>query len=170
PVRQERTLGIYGFGAAGHLLAQVARHEGHTVFAFTRKGDLEGQRFALACGAHWAGGSDQAPPEPLDAAIVFAPVGALVPAALEAVKKGGSVICGGIHMSDIPAFPYALLWGERRVQSIANLTREDGARFMEVAAKVPLKTEVTTYPLAQANAALAALRSGTLTGAAVLLP
>jgi len=170
PVRQERTLGIYGFGAAAHIVAQVARAEGHAIFAFTRKGDREGQRFALACGAQWAGGSDEPPPEPLDAAIVFAPVGALVPAALQAVKKGGSVILGGIHMSDIPSFPYALLWGERRVQSVANLTREDGARFMALAAKVAIKTEVKPYPLAQANAALADLRSGALTGAAVLVP
>jgi len=170
PVRQERTLGIYGFGAAAHIVAQVARAEGHAIFAFTRKGDREGQRFALACGAQWAGGSDEPPPEPLDAAIVFAPVGALVPAALQAVKKGGSVILGGIHMSDIPSFPYALLWGERRVQSVANLTREDGARFMDLVAKVAIKTEVKPYPLAQANAALADLRSGALTGAAVLVP
>jgi propanol-preferring alcohol dehydrogenase len=169
-VLDSRVLGIYGFGAAAHILAQVARAEGHTVFAFTRPSDSSAMKFALECGAHWAGGSDEAPPEPLDAAIIFAPVGSLVVSALKATRKGGAVICGGIHMSDIPAFPYALLWGERRIESVANLTREDGARFMEVAARIPLRTRVTTYPLEDANQALAGLRSGKLEGAAVLIP
>jgi propanol-preferring alcohol dehydrogenase len=165
-----KNLGIYGFGAAAHILAQIARADGRRVFAFTRKDDVEAQRFALACGAQWAGDSTQAPPEPLDAAIIFAPLGALVPQALRATRKGGAVICGGIHMSDIPSFPYADLWGERRIESVANLTREDGARFMEVAARVALRTQVTTYPLAQANAALDDLRRGSFSGAAVLVP
>ena len=165
-----RVLGIYGFGAAAHILAQVARADGRTVFAFTRKNDLQGQRFALECGAHWAGGSNEAPPEPLDAAILFAPVGALVPQALKATRKGGRVICGGIHMSDIPAFPYSLLWGERQVSSIANLTREDGARFMRRARQLELRTHVTRYPLERAGEALADLRAGRLSGAAVLVP
>jgi len=165
-----KNLGLYGFGAAAHILAQLARAEGRKLFAFTRPGDAPGQAFALQCGAHWAGDSTRAPPEPLDAAIVFAPVGALVPVALRAVKRGGRVVCGGIHMSDIPSFPYALLWGERRVESVANLTREDGARFMAVAAGTALKTEVKTYPLERANEALSDLRGGKLQGAAVLTP
>lgn len=165
-----RTLGLYGFGAAAHILAQVARADGRTVFAFTRKDDLAGQRFALACGAHWAGDSTQAPPEPLDAAIIFAPAGALVVEALKHTRKGGRVVCGGIQMSDVPSFAYALLWGERRIESVANLTREDGVRFMEVAARLPLVTRVTAYPLEQANTALEDLRAGRLTGAAVLVP
>jgi propanol-preferring alcohol dehydrogenase len=165
-----RVIGLYGFGAAAHILAQLARAEGRTVFAFTKKNDLQGQQFALHCGAHWSGGSDEPPPEPLDAAIVFAPVGSLVIDALRNTKKGGRVICGGIHMSDIPSFPYADLWGERRIESVANLTREDGARFMEIANNVALRTEVTTYPLEKANAALADLRQGRLSGAAVLVP
>ena len=165
-----RVIGLYGFGAAAHILAQVARAEGRTVFAFTRKNDLQAQQFALACGAHWAGGADEPPPEPLDAAIIFAPVGSLVVDALRNTRKGGRVICGGIHMSDIPSFPYADLWGERRIESVANLTREDGARFMEMANNVALRTEVTTYPLEKANAALADLRQGRLSGAAVLVP
>ena len=165
-----RTIGIYGFGAAAHLLAQVARAEGRRVFAFTRPGDSAGQRFALECGAHWAGSSGDEPPAPLDAAILFAPAGELVPAALRAVKKGGRVICGGIHMSDIPSFPYAWLWGERQIISVANLTRADGERFMEVAARVPLKTAVRVYPLQRANDALRDLREGKLSGAAVLAP
>ena len=165
-----RVLGIYGFGAAAHILAQVARADGRTVFAFTRKDDLQGQRFALQCGAHWAGSSEEAPPEPLDAAILFAPVGALVPLALKATRKGGRVICGGIHMSDIPAFPYSLLWGERHISSIANLTREDGARFMQRARQLELRTHVTRYPLERAGEALADLRAGRLSGAAVLVP
>jgi propanol-preferring alcohol dehydrogenase len=165
-----RTIGLYGFGAAAHILAQVARADGHTVFAFTKEKDLEGQSFARACGAHWAGGSNEAPPEPLDAAIVFAPVGALVVAALKAVRKGGRVICGGIHMSDIPSFPYSLLWGERRIESVANLTRADGERFMLLAARIPIRTTVRTYPMERANEALSDLRAGRLEGAAVLVP
>jgi propanol-preferring alcohol dehydrogenase len=165
-----RTIGLYGFGAAAHLLAQVARAEGRRVFAFTRPGDSAGQRFALECGAHWAGSSGDEPPAPLDAAILFAPAGELVPAALRAVKKGGRVICGGIHMSDIPSFPYAWLWGERQIISVANLTRADGERFMEVASRVPLKTAARVYPLQSANEALRDLREGRLSGAAVLSP
>lgn len=165
-----RTLGIYGFGAAAHILAQVARAEGRRVFAFTRAGDSAGQRFAIECGAHWAGSSTDAPPQPLDAAIIFAPAGELVPQALKALKKGGRVICGGIHMSDIPSFPYAWLWGERQIVSVANLTRTDGERFMQVAAQVPLKTSVRAYPLEGANQALRDLREGRLSGAAVLVP
>jgi propanol-preferring alcohol dehydrogenase len=165
-----RTIGLYGFGAAAHILAQVARADGRTVFAFTREKDLEGQRFARACGAHWAGGSNQVPPEPLDAAIVFAPVGGLVLDALRNTSKGGRVICGGIHMSDIPSFAYRLLWGERRIESVANLTRADGERFMQLAARIPIRTAVRTYPLEQANEALSDLRAGRLEGAAVLVP
>ncbi|MFO1413818.1 MAG: zinc-dependent alcohol dehydrogenase family protein [Burkholderiales bacterium] len=163
-----RTLGLYGFGAAAHIVAQLARHEGRTVYAFTRPGDAAAQDFARTLGAAWAGGSDEVPPAPLDAAILFAPVGALVPAALRAVVRGGAVVCAGIHMSDIPSFPYALLWGERRVVSVANLTRQDGLEFIALAARVPIRTEVVRYPLREANAALAALRDGRLTGAAVL--
>jgi propanol-preferring alcohol dehydrogenase len=165
-----KTLGLYGFGAAAHILAQVAIWQGRRVFAFTRKGDTAAQDFARALGAVWAGGSEQAPPEPLDAAIIFAPVGALVPAALKAVRKGGRVVCGGIHMSDIPSFPYSLLWGERHVMSVANLTRTDAREFLEVAPKAGVKCEVTRYPLARANDALADLRAGRLQGAAVLIP
>ncbi|HEY5898855.1 MAG TPA: zinc-dependent alcohol dehydrogenase family protein [Burkholderiales bacterium] len=165
-----KVLGIYGFGGAAHLLAQVARAEGRTVFAFTRRSDTEGQRFALECGAHWAGDAGAAPPELLDAAIVFAPVGALVPEALKRLRKGGRVVCGGIHMSDIPAFPYAWLWGEREIVSVANLTRADGERFMRIAATLPLRTEVHPYPLERANDALADLRAGRFSGAAVLVP
>ena len=164
------TLGIYGFGAAAHILAQIARADRRQVFAFTRPGDAQAQKFALSCGAHWAGDSGTAPPEPLDAAVIFAPIGALVVDALRNTKRGGRVICGGIHMSDIPSFPYALLWGERRIESVANLTREDGLLFMDAARRIPLRTEVTTYPLAQANAALDDLRQGRFTGAAVLVP
>jgi propanol-preferring alcohol dehydrogenase len=167
---EARNLGLYGFGAAAHLLAQVAKAHGRKVFAFTRPQDKNGMQFALRCGADWAGGSDEAPPEPLDAAIIFAPVGALVPQALKAVKKGARVVCGGIHMSDIPSFPYALLWGERDVQSVANLTRADGEAFMRVAQETPLRSATRTYPLAQANEALAELREGRIEGAAVLLP
>jgi propanol-preferring alcohol dehydrogenase len=165
-----KTLGLYGFGAAAHILAQVAAWQGRRVFAFTRKGDTAAQNFARSLGAAWAGGSDQAPPEPLDAAIIFAAVGALVPAALKAVKKGGRVVCGGIHMSDIPSFPYSLLWGERHVMSVANLTRTDAREFLEVAPKAGVKCEVTRYPLARANEALSDLRDGRLQGAAVLVP
>ncbi|HZN87054.1 MAG TPA: zinc-dependent alcohol dehydrogenase family protein [Burkholderiales bacterium] len=169
-IEDARVVGLYGFGAAAHILAQIACAEGRTVFAFTRPGDDAGQRFALECGALWAGDSAQAPPEPLDAAIIFAPVGALVVDALKNTRKGGRVICGGIHMSDIPSFSYADLWGERRIESVASLTREDGARFMEVLKKIVVKTETKTYPLAQANAALDDLRHGRFMGAAVLLP
>lgn len=163
-------LGIYGFGAAAHVIAQVAIHQGRRVYAFTRPGDEAGQEFARQIGAHWAGSSDEPPPRPLNAAIIFAPVGALVPAALRAVRKGGTVVCGGIHMSDIPAFPYELLWGERTVTSVANLTRADGAEFMALAARFPLRTEVEVHPLADANAALDRLRTGAVHGAAVLVP
>jgi len=163
-------LGLYGFGAAAHLLAQVAQSEGQRVFAFVRPGDLEAQHFATGLGATWAGGSDEMPPEPLDAAILFAPVGALVPAALAATRKAGRVICAGIHMSDIPRFPYELLWGERSVSSVANLTRDDGRAFMRIATDVDLRPSVETFPLAEANEALARLRAGNLQGAAVLIP
>ncbi len=165
-----RRLGIYGFGAAAHVLAQVARAQGREVYAFTRPGDQGAQGFARRLGAVWAGDSDTAPPAPLDAAILFAPVGALVPQALKAVKQGGRVVCGGIHMSDIPQFPYALLWGERRVQSVANLTRRDGEEFLDLAARAPIRTEVRTYALERANAALDDLRAGRFEGAAVLVP
>jgi propanol-preferring alcohol dehydrogenase len=163
-------LGLYGFGAAAHLIAQVAVHQQRQVFAFTRPGDAPAQALALALGATWAGGSDEAPPEPLDAAIVFAPVGALVPVALRVVRKGGRVVCGGIHMSDIPSFPYTLLWGERELRSVANLTRADAAEFLALAARLPLHAEITVYPLVRADDALADLRNGRLQGAAVLQP
>jgi len=163
-------LGIYGFGAAAHIVAQVAVGEGSKVYAFTRPGDEAAQEFALRMGADWAGGSDAEPPHLLDAAIIFAPVGALVPAALRATRKGGTVVCGGIHMSDIPAFPYDILWGERVVRSIANLTREDAREFLAIAPGVPVKTEVELFALDQANEALGRLREGRLTGAAVLIP
>jgi propanol-preferring alcohol dehydrogenase len=163
-----RCLGFYGFGAAAHLLIQVARYRGQRVFAFSRPGDEAGQRFARRLGAEWAGGSDETPPEPLDAALIFAPAGELVPAALRAVAKGGSVVCAGIHMSDIPAFSYDLLWGERVVRSVANLTRRDGEEFLALAPAVPVHGEVTVFPLAEANAALAALRAGSFSGAAVI--
>jgi alcohol dehydrogenase, propanol-preferring len=165
-----KTLGLYGFGAAAHILAQVASWQGRRVFAFTRKGDTAAQDFARALGAVWAGASEDAPPEPLDAAIIFAPVGALVPAALKAVKKGGRVVCGGIHMSDIPSFPYALLWEERHVLSVANLTRADAHEFLAIAPKAGVTCEVTRYPLIRANEALSDLRGGRLQGAAVLIP
>jgi propanol-preferring alcohol dehydrogenase len=163
-------LGLYGFGAAAHIVAQIAAAEGRQVFAFTRPGDAAGQQFARSLGAAWAGDSDALPPEPLDAAIIFAPVGALVPAALRAVDKGGVVVCGGIHMSDIPAFPYRLLGGERVVRSVANLTREDGRAFMETARHTPIRTHVRVFPLAEANLALTRLRGGDIQGAAVLVP
>jgi alcohol dehydrogenase, propanol-preferring len=163
-------LGIYGFGAAAHIVTQVARFEGREVFAFTRAGDNEAQEFARRLGANWAGGSDERPPEELDAAVIFAPIGSLVPAALQNVKRGGTVVCGGIHMSDIPSFPYRDLWHERTITSVANLTRRDGAEFLELAAKIPIRTETEIFPLAQANKALEALRSGKLSGAAVLVP
>lgn len=161
-------IGLYGFGAAAHLVAQVARHQGREVYAFTRTGDLAAQALARRLGAHWAGASAEPAPAPLDAALIFAPVGALVPMALRAVVKGGVVVCGGIHMSDIPSFPYDDLWGERRIVSVANLTREDGHAFMQLAENIPLRIETTVYPLAEANRALADLREGRLSGAAVL--
>ena len=164
-----RRLGIYGFGAAAHIIAQVATWQGRDVFALTRPGDKESQRFALDLGAKWAGDSDVAPPEPLDAALIFAPLGALVPAALRATAKGGTVVCAGIHMSEIPAFPYEILWGERTVRSVANLTRRDGEAFLALAPKVPVRTEVECLPLAQANEALARLAQGRVQGAAVLV-
>ena len=164
------TLGLYGFGAAAHIAAQVARHRGQRVFALTRPGDAAGQDFARGLGAAWAGGSDALPPEPLDAAIIFAPVGALVPAALAATAKGGSVVCAGIHMSDIPSFPYRLLLGERELRSVANLTRRDGEEFLALAPLVPVRTTTLAFPLAGANDALAALREGRVEGAAVLVP
>jgi alcohol dehydrogenase, propanol-preferring len=163
-------IGIYGFGAAAHIVAQVARHQGRQVFAFTRPGDKAAQDFAHGLGAVWAGGSDETPPEPLDAALIFAPVGALVPAALAATRKGGTVVCGGIHMSDIPAFPYRLLWEERVVRSVANLTRRDAEEFLALAPQAGIHTATQNYPLAEANRALADLRNGVLQGAAVLLP
>ena len=163
-------LGFYGFGAAAHILVQVARYQGRRIFAFTRPGDAAAQRFALALGAEWAGGSDERPPEPLDAALLFAPAGELVPAALAAVDRGGVVVCAGIHMSDIPSFPYELLWEERSVRSVANLTRRDGEEFLALAPRVPVETTVHPFPLPQANEALAALRSGAIQGAAVIVP
>jgi propanol-preferring alcohol dehydrogenase len=163
-------LGLYGFGAAAHILAQVATWQGRRIFAFTRPGDKASQNFARALGAVWAGGSDDTPPEPLDAAIIFAPVGALVPAALRAVKKGGRVVCGGIHMSDIPSFPYSILWEERQLVSVANLTRADAREFLAVVPQADVRMQVTRYPLAQANAALDDLRAGRFEGAAVLIP
>jgi propanol-preferring alcohol dehydrogenase len=163
-------LGLYGFGAAAHILAQLAVGQGRRVHAFSRPGDAAAQAFARSLGAVWAGGSDEMPPEPLDAAIIFAPVGALVPAALKAVKKGGRVVCGGIHMSDIPSFPYALLWEERQLLSVANLTRADAREFLALAPRAGVRTQVMRYPLDQANAALTDLREGRLQGAAVLVP
>jgi propanol-preferring alcohol dehydrogenase len=163
-------IGLYGFGAAAHIVAQVARWQGRRVFAFTRPGDTLGQAFALSLGAEWAGGSDSAPPEPLDAAIIYATPGELVPAALRAVKKGGRVVCGGIHMSDIPSFPYEILWGERLVVSVANLTRADACQFLAVAEQSAVQTHVSVYPLSRANQALDDLRAGRLHGAAVLVP
>lgn len=165
-----KNLGLYGFGAAAHIIAQVAEKQGRKIFAFTRPGDRAAQEFALRLGASWAGGSDENPPEALDAAIIYAPIGPLVPAALAAVKKGGTVVCAGIHMSDIPSFPYDLLWEERRLLSVANLTRQDGLDFLKVAAEAGVITETTAYPLARANEALADLREGRLQGAAVLIP
>jgi propanol-preferring alcohol dehydrogenase len=164
-----RSLGLYGFGAAAHILAQVAAWQGKRVYGFTRAGDRAAQEFARTLGAVWAGDSDTAPPEPLDAAIIFAPVGALVPTALRAVRKGGRVVCGGIHMSDIPSFPYRILWEERHVLSVANLTREDAREFFAIAPKAGVRTETTRYPLAKANEALSDLREGRLQGAAVLI-
>ena len=161
-------LGLYGFGAAAHIVAQLARHQGRRVFAFTRAQDTAAQTFARELGAVWAGASDAPPPEPLDAAIVFAPVGSLVPTALSAVTKGGTVVCAGIHMSDVPSFPYSSLWGERVIRSVANLTRRDGEEFLALAPRVPVRTEVQPYPLERADAALEDLRAGRVRGAAVL--
>jgi propanol-preferring alcohol dehydrogenase len=163
------TLGIYGFGAAAHIVAQVARYEGKRIYAFTRPGDASAQEFALRHGADWAGDSTVQPPEKLDAALIFAPIGALVVEALKATHKGGVVVCGGIHMSDIPSFPYSLLWEERVVRSVANLTRRDGEEFLALAPQVPVRTEVTTFPLDEVNTALDRLRNGKLTGAAVVV-
>ncbi|MBO0732984.1 MAG: zinc-dependent alcohol dehydrogenase family protein [Methylocapsa sp.] len=165
-----KNLGLYGFGAAAHIIAQAARKQGRQIFAFTRPGDKAAQEFALELGAAWAGGSDEAPPEELDAAIIYAPVGELVPAALASVRKGGSVVCAGIHMSDIPSFPYSLLWQERKILSVANLTRQDGAEFLSFASQHGIATSTKTYPLPEANSALADLRAGRLQGAAVLVP
>jgi propanol-preferring alcohol dehydrogenase len=163
-------MGIYGFGAAAHIMAQVARHRGQRVYALTRPGDTVAQEFAAELGAEWVGGSDETPPELLDAAVIFAPVGALVPAALRAVRKGGIVVAAGIHMSDIPSFPYDILWGERVVRSVANLTRADGEEFLALAAEAPIDTRTRVYPLERANVALDDLRAGRLSGAAVLAP
>ena len=164
-----KRLGIFGFGAAAHIVAQVAKYQQRELYAFTRPGDEDAQKFALSLGAVWAGGSDEPAPEKLDAAIIFAPAGALVPQALRAVGKGGIVVCGGIHMSDIPSFPYSILWEERSICSVANLTRRDGEEFMALASKVPVRTEVETFPLEAANEALTRLRAGKIQGAAVLL-
>ncbi len=165
-----RRLGLWGFGAAAHIIIQIAVHQGREVYAFTRAGDARSQQFARALGARWAGGSDQQPPVPLDASILFAPVGALVPAALACTDKGGRVVCAGIHMSDVPSFPYELLWSERSIVSVANLTRQDGAELLAAAAVAPIRTHVTRYPLADAGRALDDLRRGRLDGAAVLVP
>jgi alcohol dehydrogenase, propanol-preferring len=167
---EAKRIGIYGFGAAAHIVAQVAAWQGREILAFTRSGDSAAQDFALELGASWAGSSEEQPPEPLDAAILFAPDGALVPLALRSVAPGGTVVCGGIHMSDIPSFPYELLWGERTLRSVANLTRADAEQFLALAPEVPIRTHVTTYPLADAGKALEDLRNGRFTGAAVLIP
>ena len=165
-----KRLGLYGFGAAAHIVAQVAKYQQREIYAFTRPGDDEAKQFALDLGAVWAGDSNELPPQQLDAAIIFAPLGALVPQALKAVGKGGKVVCGGIHMSDIPSFPYSILWEERSICSVANLTRRDGEEFMTLAPKIPVRTEVETFPLEEANEALARLRHGKIQGAAVLVP
>ncbi|HZN23581.1 MAG TPA: zinc-dependent alcohol dehydrogenase family protein [Burkholderiales bacterium] len=165
-----RRLGLYGFGAAAHIVAQIARYEGREVYAFTKSGDLDGQAFARTLGAVWAGGSETAPPAELDAAIIFAPVGSLVVSALRATRKGGTVVCAGIHMSDVPSFPYEYLWGERTIRSVANLTRQDGTDFLALAPRIPLHTTVERHALSDANEALSRLRGGRVTGAAVLVP
>jgi len=165
-----RHVGIYGFGAAAHLVAQVAIHKGQSVYAFTRTGDIDAQRFAMQLGARWAGSSEESPPLPLDAAIIFAPAGELIPLALRAVRKGGSVICGGIHMSDIPSLPYSLIWGERSIRSVANLTRRDGTEFLALAGEIGIEPTIETMSLGRANEALAKLRAGAVRGAAVLIP
>jgi propanol-preferring alcohol dehydrogenase len=167
---QAERIGMYGFGAAAHILVQVANYRGRSIYAFTKPGDKDGQKFAQGLGATWAGDSTAAPPHELDAAIIFAPVGSLVPAALRAVRKGGVVVCAGIHMSDIPSFPYHLLWGERTLRSVANLTRIDGEEFLKIAVKVPVKNEIQVYPLEEANRALGDLKNGRVQGAAVLKP
>lgn len=164
-----RRIGLYGFGAAAHILTQLAKAEGREVYAFTRPGDGEAQKFALELGAIWVGSSDEPPPRPLDAALIFAPVGALVPTALKAVRKGGTVVCGGIHMSDIPSFPYEALWGERVLRSVANLARRDGEEFFQIISQIPIRTETALYPLGKANQALQDLRRGCVRGAAVLV-
>ncbi|OUL23816.1 zinc-dependent alcohol dehydrogenase family protein [Nostoc sp. 106C] len=168
-IGEAEKIGFYGFGSAAHILIQLARYQKRQVFAFTRAGDIEGQEFARQLGATWAGSSEELPPKLLDAAIIFAPIGKLVPAALRAVAKGGIVVCAGIHMSDIPAFPYEILWEERVLRSVANLTRKDGEEFLALAPKVPIRTEINTFTLTQANEALDALRSGKITGSAVLV-
>jgi alcohol dehydrogenase, propanol-preferring len=170
PVSDAKRLGIYGFGAAAHIVAQIARWKCQEFYAFTRCGDSAAQDFASSLGAHWVGDSESAPPALLDAAIIFAPVGALVPAALKALRKGGTLVCGGIHMSDIPSLPYSLLWGERSIQSVANLTRRDGEEFLALASRIPIHTQIETFALAEANVALERLRAGQLSGAAVLIP
>ena len=170
PAAEGPRLGIYGFGAAAHIIAQVALYQGRQIYAFTRPGTAQDQEFARSLGALWAGGSDELPPEPLDAAIIFAPVGNLVPAALRALRKGGRVVCGGIHMSNIPSFPYALLWEERNICSVANPTRDDARTFLNLAPKVPVRTETETFPMSRANDALERLRTGRIRGAAVLVP
>ena len=167
-IEEAESIGLYGFGSAAHILMQVAKYQGKQVYAFTRSGDNQGQEFARSLGAFWAGGSDELPPQEIDAAIIFAPVGKLVPAALKAVAKGGIVVCAGIHMSDIPSFPYQILWEERILRSVANLTRRDGEEFLALAPQIPIQTEVTIFPLSKANEALAALRTGKINGAAVL--
>ena len=167
-VRDQRLIGLYGFGAAAHIIAQVALFEKKEVFCFTRPGDLKKQRFARELGCTWAGGSDELPPKAMDAAIIFAPSGPLVPMALKAVRKGGTVVCAGIHMSDIPAFPYSILWGERCIKSVANLTRLDGEEFLALAPKVPVKTKIQVFPLEEANQAISAIKKGVIKGAAVL--
>jgi len=169
-VEDAKKIGFYGFGAAAHLLIQVARHQGKQVYAFTRKGDTKTQKQAKEMGAVWAGDSESKAPEELDAAILFAPVGSLIPTALKAVRKGGIVVSAGIHMSDIPSFPYSILWGERVVRSVANLTRKDGEEFLALAPKIPIKTEVTTYPLEKVNDALTDLKEGNISGSAVIIP
>ncbi len=170
PVREAQRIGLYGFGAAAHIVAQLARHSGQEVFAFTRRGDRQAQDFARSLGAAWAGSSGDAPPRPMQAAILFAPVGELVPESLQRVERGGTVVCAGIHMTDIPSFPYRMLWGERTVRSVANLTRLDGIEFLELAPRIPIVTEVSRYPLERAGEALADLRQGRVRGAAVLVP
>ncbi|HSX03574.1 MAG TPA: zinc-dependent alcohol dehydrogenase family protein, partial [Rhabdochlamydiaceae bacterium] len=167
--KDAKNIGFYGFGSSAHILIQIARYEGRKVFTFSRKGNQKNQDFAKKMGAYWAGDSETMPPELLDAAIIFAPVGSLIPVALKALRKGGSIICAGIHMSDIPSFPYSLLWGEREIKSVANLTREDGEQLLELAPKIPIKTDVITYPLETANEALKDFKEGKIEGTAVLV-